>query len=201
MTDHYYSKNPQSKSSPKTWQTQIKKSIYTFTSDVGVFSKNEIDFGSRLLIEAFELPNVHGDLLDLGCGYGPIGVVLADQYKDRTIVMADINERALTLAEKNAQANGCTNTIIKKSDGYSGVRDFTFASILVNPPIRAGKKVVHQMLEESKNVLTNGGELWVVIQKKQGAPSAQSKMKETFKNVTVVTRKKGYYILKSIKVD
>lgn len=201
MTDHYYSKKPQSKSSPKTWKSQIKEKVYTFTSDVGVFSKNEVDFGTRLLIEQFELPNVRGNLLDLGCGYGPIGIVLADQYKDRTIVMADINERALSLAEKNAQVNRLTNTIFTQSDGFSNLNNFTFAAILMNPPIRAGKKIVHQMFEDSKRALKGGGELWVVIQKKQGAPSAQKKMKETFGNLTVVARKKGYYILKSLKVD
>src|SRR5699024_5896597 len=101
MSEHYFSIKPQSQSKPKVWSYQIRENNYTFTSDVGVFSKDEVDFGTRLLIEKFEKPSINGEFLDLGCGYGPIGITLADCYEDRNIVIADINERAGQLAVQN----------------------------------------------------------------------------------------------------
>lgn len=198
MTEHYFSQKPQSKSSPKQWNYRLRGKNYIFTSDVGVFSKNEVDFGSRLLIETFSQPEIPGDVLDLGCGYGPIGISIADFLEDRTIVMADVNERALELAEANAKLNNVSNVQFVQSDQYSNLQNHKFASILTNPPIRAGKKVVHGMLEGSKTALHKGGEIWVVIQKKQGAPSAIQKLESLFGNCETVTRSKGYYILRSI---
>ncbi|WP_188456372.1 class I SAM-dependent methyltransferase [Virgibacillus oceani] len=200
MTEHYFSQKPQSKSSPKTWNYQLKGNSYTFTSDYGVFSKNEVDFGSRLLIESFNEPAVDGDLLDLGCGYGPIGITLANCYRNRNVILADVNERALKLAEQNAKLNHVKNVSFVNSDRFSNIESHTFAAILTNPPIRAGKKVVHAMFEESKQALGVQGELWVVIQKKQGAPSAKEKLYDLFGNVEVVVRDKGYYILRTINV-
>ncbi|WP_249872533.1 class I SAM-dependent methyltransferase [Oceanobacillus saliphilus] len=198
MSEHYFSNKPQSKTSPRTWTYQLRGKEYTFTSDVGVFSKNEVDFGSRLLIEKFRVPGISGDLLDLGCGYGPIGIALADDFEDRSVVMADVNERALELAEKNASINKVKNISVIKSDGFSNLMDRKFAAIITNPPIRAGKQVVHQMFEESKTALLPAGELWVVIQKKQGAPSAMEKIKNRFGNVEVIAKNKGYYILRAL---
>ncbi|MFD0954115.1 class I SAM-dependent methyltransferase [Virgibacillus natechei] len=200
MSEHYFSQKPQSGSSPKTWKYQLRKSVYTFTSDVGVFSKNEVDFGSKLLTEQFREPSISGDFLDLGCGYGPIGIALADHYSDRNIVLSDVNERALSLARKNAAQNHVENTVFVLSDQFSNLTDLSFAAIVMNPPIRAGKKVVHQMLEGSKAALQDHGELWVVIQKKQGAPSTKAKLEELFEDVVVIARDKGYFILRASNV-
>ncbi|MED4018072.1 class I SAM-dependent methyltransferase [Sutcliffiella cohnii] len=200
MSDHYYSENPTVESDRKTWEYKLRDFTLSFTTDAGVFSKNEIDFGSKVLIEAFEMPLVEGDVLDVGCGYGPIGITLAKQFQDRLIKMVDVNERALQLAKQNAVQNEVENIAIKKSDALKGLeKSDTFAAILTNPPIRAGKKVVHEILETSYEHLVNGGELWVVIQKKQGAPSAIDKLNEVFEEVEVVLKKKGYYIIKSKK--
>lgn len=199
MSEHYFSQQPQSKSSPKTWSYQLKGKEYTFTSDYGVFSKNEIDYGSRLLITQFIESKVSGSVLDLGCGYGPIGITIANTYPNRKIVFADVNERALRLAEKNAVENKIQNVEFVKSDRFVNLADYTFASIVTNPPIRAGKKVVHAMIEESRSALDMNGELWVVIQKKQGAPSAKGKLMDVFGNVEVVARDKGYFLLKAVK--
>lgn len=199
MSEHYFSQQPQSKSSPKTWSYQLKGKEYTFTSDYGVFSKNEIDYGSRLLITQFIESKVSGSVLDLGCGYGPIGITIANTYPNRKIVFADVNERALRLAEQNAVENKIQNVEFVKSDRFVNLADYTFASIVTNPPIRAGKKVVHAMIEESRSALDMNGELWVVIQKKQGAPSAKGKLMDLFGNVEVVARDKGYFLLKAVK--
>lgn len=197
MAEQYFSQQPQSESSPKTWSYQLKGKLYTFTSDHGVFSKNEVDFGSRLLIEEFKEPDQHGDLLDLGCGYGPIGICVADHLSNRRVVMTDINERALKLARENAAMNHVNNVDLFHSDRFANLLDRKFAAILTNPPIRAGKKTVHAMLEESKLALLDQGELWVVMQKKQGAPSTKDKLQTLFGNVEVVARSKGYYIMRA----
>ncbi|WP_079525110.1 class I SAM-dependent methyltransferase [Halobacillus hunanensis] len=200
MSEHYYSKKTNAKSEERSWSFNLRGMLLNFTTDHAVFSKREIDFGSRLLIESFREPSIRGDLLDLGCGYGPIGLSLAKDLKQRHVWMADVNERALTLAKRNAGQNEIENVSIVESNRFASIQGKQFAAILTNPPIRAGKKTVHLMFEESRDALDNGGELWVVIQKKQGAPSAQTKLNELFGEVEVVEKKKGYYILKAKKV-
>ncbi|WP_272032731.1 class I SAM-dependent methyltransferase [Oceanobacillus kimchii] len=201
MSEHYFSNNPQSKTSPRTWMYELRGRTFRFTSDIGVFSKNDIDFGSRLLIEQFQEPQINGDILDVGCGYGPIGLSLAAEFNEREVSMIDVNERAVELAKKNASANNVTNVIIQTSDLYSAIDDESrFAAVVTNPPIRAGKKVVHQIFEGAKELLLPNGELWVVIQKKQGAPSAKDKLDDLFGNVEIVKKDKGYFILKAQSV-
>ncbi|MEC0299578.1 class I SAM-dependent methyltransferase [Peribacillus frigoritolerans] len=201
MTEHYYSHKPDVVSNPKFWDFTLKGRTFRFKSDNGVFSKKEVDFGSRLLVESFNLNEaVEGNILDVGCGYGPIGISIAAAYPDRTIEMIDINSRAVELSKENAASNGIANVNIYESDRFDKVASNQFAVILTNPPIRAGKSVVHEILEESYRSLVAGGELWVVIQKKQGAPSAMDKMEQLFGNVEVPVKKKGYYILLSKKV-
>ncbi|MCC9023898.1 class I SAM-dependent methyltransferase [Bacillus nakamurai] len=201
MSDHYYSEKPSVKSNKQTWSFTLRNKTYTFTSDSGVFSKKEVDFGSRVLIEAFQEPETDGDFLDVGCGYGPIGLSLAGEFTDRTIHMVDVNERAVELSNENAEKNEIKNVRIYQSDLFSNIDSAqTFASIITNPPIRAGKKVVHAIFEKSVEHLRTSGELWIVIQKKQGGPSAIEKLKELFDEVSVVQKKKGYYIIKAKKV-
>ncbi|KSU57416.1 16S rRNA methyltransferase [[Bacillus] enclensis] len=199
MTNHYYSSKPEVESNPQSIQFELRGHSFRFKTDQGVFSKKEVDFGSRTLIENFVLPETKGALLDVGCGYGPIGLALAKDFGDRTIHMVDVNERALSLAGENAKANGVENVSIYQSDRYQNVKEKGFAAILTNPPIRAGKDTVHSILSGSYDHLADKGELWVVIQKKQGAPSAMDKMEELFSNVEIAARKKGYYILRSVK--
>lgn len=200
MSEHYFSQKPQTKSSPKTWKYQLRNSIYTFTSDTNVFSKNQVDFGSSVLVEAFQEPAAIGDLLDLGCGYGPVGIALAGSFTERHVVLSDVNERALALATENAKKNQLKNIEVVKSDRFSNLEGRKFAAVITNPPIRAGKQVVHGMFEDAKEALTHNGELWVVIQKKQGAPSAMKKIQELFGDVEVVMKEKGYYILRAVNV-
>ncbi|MGX2957810.1 class I SAM-dependent methyltransferase [Peribacillus sp. JNUCC 23] len=200
MADHYYSQKPDVESNPKFWDYTLRGRSFRFKSDNGVFSKKDIDFGSRLLIETFTLDEeIKGSILDVGCGYGPIGLSIAASFPERTIELIDINSRAVDLAKDNAKSNGIANVSIYESDQLDSVEFDQFAAILTNPPIRAGKTVVHGILEKSHAKLTDGGELWVVIQKKQGAPSAMDKMEQVFGNVKTAVKKKGYYILVSKK--
>ncbi|WP_078543155.1 class I SAM-dependent methyltransferase [Litchfieldia alkalitelluris] len=199
MSDHYYSNKPTVDSKPMRLSFELRGHQFQFTSDSGVFSKKEVDFGSRLLIESFQLPSVDGSILDVGCGYGPIGLSLAKEFNDRKVEMIDVNERAISLSKQNADVNGIKNVAIYQSNLFENVVTEDFAAILTNPPIRAGKHVVHDILSNSHKHLKVGGELWVVIQKKQGAPSALEKLESIYSSVEVVLKKKGYYIIKSKK--
>ena len=199
MSEHYYSRNPHVKSEPKQWNAVLRDRNFTFETDAGVFSKGEVDFGSRLLIDTFRAPDVDGDVLDVGCGYGPVGLSIAFLLPDRSIQMVDVNERALALSETNAKKNGVSNTVIYSSDALDAVETQDFAAILTNPPIRAGKETVFKIYDQACEHLAVGGELWVVIQKKQGAPSTIARLEELFGNAEIVGKSKGYYIIKSKK--
>lgn len=198
MGDHYYSERPTSKSNRKQITVNIRGKTYYFLVDRGVFSKGGLDFGTRLLIESFRAPDVEGLIGDVGCGWGPIGITLASEYNDKKIVMVDINERAVELAKRNARNNNVKNVDIFQNDLLTGFENETFSALAVNPPIRAGKKVVFQLYEQAKNVLVQGGELWIVIQKKQGAPSTKKKLEHLGFKVVVVNRAKGYFVIKGI---
>ena len=154
-----------------------------FYTDAGVFSKKMIDYGSQVLLSTLDFQEGES-VLDVGCGYGPIGLSLA-KAQGVAVTMVDVNERALDLAKKNASRNGVEAQI--------------FYHVISNPPIRAGKKVVQQVITGSFEHLKPGGDLTIVIQKKQGAPSAKAKMEETFGNCEIVKKDKGYYILRSEK--
>ncbi|OZI13143.1 16S rRNA methyltransferase [Bacillaceae bacterium SAS-127] len=199
MANHYYSSTPESESNPIYWEYMLKNKTFRFKTDAGVFSKKEVDFGSRLLIEHFELPQTEGPLLDVGCGYGPIGLSIATQSSERLVHMVDVNQRALALAKENAELNRISNVAVYESDRLEAVVENQFAAILTNPPIRAGKQVVMDIFLQSFEKLAVGGQLWVVIQKKQGAPSAIKELESLFGEVETVERSKGYYILKAEK--
>ncbi|WP_175614703.1 class I SAM-dependent methyltransferase [Piscibacillus halophilus] len=201
MSDHYYSEKPTSKRNPSQFQTTLSSITLNFHSDEGVFSKKQVDFGTKTLVEHFKQPEGKGNLLDLGCGYGVIGITLAKRYPDHHVVMVDVNERAVELTKKNCEQNDVQNAEVLQSDGVAEVKDRQFNAVITNPPFRAGKKVVHQMVEDSFDVLNDQGELWVVVQKKQGAPSLKGKMESVFGNAEVVVRNKGYYVLRAIKFD
>ena len=166
----------------------------TFLTDAGVFSKKMVDFGSQLLLKCLEV-NQGETVLDVGCGYGPLGLSLAKAYGVQA-TMVDINNRALDLARQNAERNKVEATIFQ-SNIYEQVEG-KFDHIISNPPIRAGKQVVHEIIEKSKDFLVTDGDLTIVIQKKQGAPSAKSKMEDVFGNCEIVKKDKGYYILRSV---
>ncbi|MFC4803428.1 class I SAM-dependent methyltransferase [Neobacillus sp. GCM10023253] len=199
MTEHYYSRSQKVESDPKYWDFTLRNHQFRFKTDNGVFSKREVDFGSRLLIESYTIPEINGPILDVGCGYGPIGLSIAKANPDRIIHMVDVNERALELARENAVLNKIENVKIYESDRLLSVKEDSFSAILTNPPIRAGKKTVHDIFEQAYERLAARGELWVVIQKKQGAPSAMEKMKELFSNAEVIDKSKGYFIIKAKK--
>lgn len=183
-----------------------KESSFTFTyknhdikliCDHGVFSRNRVDYGTRVLLDTIDIKEAES-LLDVGCGYGPIGISLKKEYSHLKVDMIDVNERAIYLALKNSQINDLENINAFKSNIYENIHE-SYDLILTNPPIRAGKNVVSTILKESINHLNQKGRIVVVIQKKQGAPSAKKLLEETFGNCKVLNRDKGYYVLEAVK--
>lgn len=198
MADHYYTNKPMTAHDRKVLEVSLRGQPFRFVSDAGVFSKGGIDYGSRTLIEAMEIP-VDAKVLDVGCGYGPIGLAAARLATSGHVTMIDVNSRAVELAKENAAANRVANVTILESDLFSALDDKTFDVVLTNPPIRAGKETVHAIFEGAYERLRSGGTLWIVIQKKQGAPSAKEKLESLFGTVEEVTKDKGYRIYKATK--
>ena len=191
----YYAENPDAAHDIHELRVELLGHKMTFLTDAGVFSKKMIDFGSQLLLKCLEVEKGER-VLDVGCGYGPLGLSLVKAYGVQA-TMVDINNRALDLARKNAERNKVSTTIFQ-SNIYEQVEG-KFDHVISNPPIRAGKQVVHEIIEKSREFLKDGGDLTIVIQKKQGAPSARNKMEDVFGNCETVKKDKGYYILRSVK--
>jgi 16S rRNA (guanine1207-N2)-methyltransferase len=195
---HYYSKTQENvKSNPNIYTFNFHDYTFRFHTDSGVFSKEYIDYGTFAMLKAFIPNDIDGDILDMGAGYGPIGIVLSTLYKKHA-VMCEIKERAYNLNLENIEDNKA-DCVVFNSNLYEAVEGMEFASILTNPPIRAGKQTVFAIYDGAYTLLKQNGELWVVIQKKQGAPSSKEHLEELFGNCEIITRDKGYYILKSIK--
>lgn len=195
---HYYTENDDLISEPEQFIFNYRGKALTFVSDNGVFSKKMIDYGSRVLLEAISIDSNKKTLLDVGCGYGTFGIALKSVYPFLEIDMVDVNDRALNLARENLKLNNMSANVYL-SNTYDKVEN-KYDLIVTNPPIRAGKEIVTKILVESKKYLNLNGEIWVVIQKKQGAPSAKKNLESVFKKVDIVKRDKGYYILRAINL-
>ncbi|CAM4483958.1 class I SAM-dependent methyltransferase [Paenibacillus tarimensis] len=198
MSDHYYSRTPQTESDRKVYEAVLAGRTFRFVTDTGVFSKTGVDYGSRVLIDAMEFA-ADAKVLDVGCGYGPIGLAAAVKAPAGHVTMVDVNERAVQLSTENAALNHIDNVTVVQSDLYEAVTDMRFDVILTNPPIRAGKETVHRIFEEAVSLLVPGGSIWVVIQKKQGAPSAFAKLEMLYASVREITKDKGYRIFRAVK--
>ena len=198
---HYFQNDPNLASNLQKISFDIDGLHMSLWTDNGVFSKSRVDEGSFAFLKVLLPLGLSGKILDLGCGYGTIGLTIAMASPEASITLADINTRALALCEKNAQELGLSQRVtILQSDIYEKIEGH-FDSIVVNPPIRAGKRVTYAMYEGAKQRLIDGGSLFIVIRKAQGAPSASKYIEELFDNITLLKRDKGYYIYQAKKVD
>ena len=198
---HYFQNDPNLASNLQKISFDIDGLHMSLWTDNGVFSKSRVDEGSFAFLKVLLPLGLSGKILDLGCGYGTIGLTIAMASPEASIMLADINTRALALCEKNAQELGLSQRVtILQSDIYEKIEGH-FDSIVVNPPIRAGKRVTYAMYEGAKQRLIDGGSLFIVIRKAQGAPSASKYIEELFGNITLLKRDKGYYIYQAKKVD
>jgi 16S rRNA (guanine1207-N2)-methyltransferase len=203
MVDHYFTVTPESQHNLTKFTTSIRGQEFVFQTDAGVFSRERLDLGSRLLMESLELKKVTTPL-DLGCGYGPIGLMMAKELPHLKIYMSDINIRATELARENASLNGIENVVIKQGDGFtpwvqllnSGLK---FDLVVTNPPLRAGKETVLRLFKEAFDYLIPYGNLWTVIRTSQGAKSYLQELKVIFGCSEVVAIKGGYRVLKAQK--
>ena len=199
MPEYYYSTQPASSHHFIEFEINLRGVQLKMKSDAGVFSKNRLDTGTKVLIEALRLsPDIH-TILDLGCGYGPIGLVIAKLLPKATVYMSDINERAVELATYNAGQNAITNVVVKVGEGFSAFPERKFDCIVTNPPIRAGKQVIYPLIDQAYQALCDKGWLAAVIMTKQGAKSLEKKMVEIFGNVYEWEKESGYRVVASQK--
>jgi 16S rRNA (guanine1207-N2)-methyltransferase len=195
--NHYYTKNNNDlKSIEKEIYFKIRENNFHFITDNGVFSKSGLDFGSRLLIESV-LDVKKNKVLDLGTGYGVIGIVFKFFNPEANVYMTDINIRASELALKNTHLNKVVTEVLN-GDGFENI-DQSFDMIITNPPIRAGKDIIYALFEESYQHLNQFGELYFVMHKKHGVQSAIRKCSGIYQKVEVVCKKSGYHVIRCIK--
>ncbi len=195
MNDHYYTRNPASESRPVDCEYTYRDIPLTFRTDAGVFSKGEVDTGTDLLLKA--LPEkMGGEILDLGCGWGPIGISVKAAWPETRVTMADVNLRALDRSRENARRNGAEAGILE-SDGFAALEDRTFDAVITNPPIRAGKQVIYRMFADAREHLKPGGSLYLVIRKQQGAESCIRYLQTLFARVEKLDRSGGFWVLRA----
>lgn len=196
MNDFYYTASPQAEHDERLHVIQILGEPYTFWTDTGVFSKEGLDDGTRILLES--LPELSGRVLDLGCGWGPIGISLAKKNPQAELLLTDINERAVALAKKNITENRISNATVFCGDGLEAVTG-QFDAIVTNPPIRTGKAVLYPLFAQCMDRLTPNGAFYMVIRKQQGAPSAVKYLETIATQVERIAREKSYWVLRCRK--
>ena len=187
---HYFT-NDHVKSNEHEIDVIINNLKLKFIVDNGIFSKKGLDFGTRTLLENIDIKKIKGNVLDFGCGYGPIGIYI-NKITKANVDMIDINKRALALAKRNAKLND-VNVNVFESNIYENISE-KYHFIITNPPIRVGKKLLYEILFDAENHLKENGELWLVMNKNQGAKTLAKDLEQTY-DVTIVTKNKGFYII------
>ena len=193
---HYFENDQNLPSNLKKTTTTLFNQNFIFFFFFGVFAKHGLDYGSRLLLESLPYEELKGPVLDVGCGYGVLGIIV-NKKTNLDVDMIDVNKRALHLSKRNVKENKCININVFQSDCYENVTK-KYKTIITNPPIRAGKKIVYDILLNARNHLEPDGILYLVIRKEQGAKSAISDLKKYY-DVSIVSKSKGFYIISAKK--
>lgn len=197
MNDFYYTEKPNSQIREKEFTVAWRNKSLRFISVSGVFSfGDQLDKASRLLIENYTPSG--NTVLDMGCGYGAIGLFLKALYPQLVMTLTDINERAVEYTQKNAERNNLWVKVIK-SDLYEALKENRFHDIVTNPPVAAGKKVITQLIREAGDHLYSGGSLWLVAFHNKGGSTFKKIMEETFGNAEDVEKQGGIRVYRSIK--
>ena len=195
---HYFTNNENLKSNLRSIEYAVKNTSFVFYTDNGVFSKSNVDYGTDLLINTYlSYGKKTGTVLDVGCGYGVIGITV-NKINNQVVEQIDINKRALHLTEMNNKRNKTENKIYE-SNIYEQVTK-KYDVIITNPPIRAGKKIYMTMLREAYKYLLPNGELWFVARKDQGAKTIEKELRKNY-NINLIEKQRGYYIYKANCVD
>ena len=188
----YFEENKELKNNTQTIHINFNNREYKILTNDGIFSKDKLDYGSRLLLETIIKENITGKVLDLGCGYGIIGLVIADNFPKSKVDMVDITDRAIALSQKNTHS--LNNVKVFKSNIYDSITD-KYDYIITNPPIRAGKEIIKEFLIGAQSHLTSDGRLYFVMRKNHGVKTMINILKKYYE-VTIETRSKGFYIVK-----
>ena len=189
----YFEQDNNLKDEKKLLNIKFQNKNYKFYTNNGLFSKEHFDYGSRLLLTNIIAKKIEGNVLDLGCGYGVIGIILAKTYPRLKIDMIDITDIAIKTTKENAILNESYNANIFKSNIYSNITN-KYNYIITNPPIRAGKEVIRKFLINAKDHLTDNGQLWFVMRKNHGVKSIIKEL-SAYYNISVVEKSKGFYIV------
>jgi len=192
---HYYTDNKDLDSDRKEFEYYFDNEVFRFTTDNGVFSKKSVDYGSYILVKSIYQKNLGSSLLDLGSGYGPIGIILKRFNPELEAEMVDVNSRAVELCKLN-NSNNSTDIKVHLCDDIERL-DHKFDTIVLNPPIRAGKAVIYSLYDKSKKMLNEHGHLYIVIRKAQGAASSIKKLETLFTTVRTIARDSGYLVIDS----
>ena len=196
--EHYFTNNNTLESAIRTIKYENNGRVFTFFSDLGVFSKDKIDYGSRLLVDTIKKNESSvSSILDVGCGYGFIGITIS-AFFDASCLFSDVNKRALHLCDMNIKENHITGKTIESS-AYNNIEG-TFDIVVTNPPIRAGKGVVYGILKGAKNHLNKGGRLWFVMRKDHGVKTALKDLSDIY-DLEVMEKEKGFYIIRAKVID
>ena len=198
MGEQYFARRPKSRRRPEETRIAVQGHPFIFRTDAGVFSRGEIDCGTELLLAALEIGPCEV-ILDLGCGYGVIGIVASRLSEGGHVILTDVNERAIALARQNIAANEIENAEVRLGTLYEPVADMVFNHIVCNPPIRAGRGVVDRMIAEAPTHLLDGGSLWLVARTRQGADSLRRRMAEAFGSAEIVKRGSGFKVLRATR--
>lgn len=198
MGEHYFAARPDARHRRATLDVTLRGVSLRLATDAGVFSREGVDRGTELLLEALELGPCEL-ILDLGCGYGVIGMVAARLSEGGHVILTDVNERAVSLARANLKSNRIANAEVRAGDLYTPVAGLAFDHIVCNPPLRAGRRVVDRIVAEAPDHLQDGGSLWLVARTRQGAEALQGRMRSTFGNAEIVRRGSGYKVMRSAK--
>ena len=192
--EHYYSSHPTSEKKPGLIRTSLRGKTFEFTTAASVFSKKRVDTGTRLLIETMILPE-QGRILDVGCGYGAVGIVAASLNPASKVTMTDVNMRAVRLTQENIAKNKVANAEVRSGYIYEPVEGIRFDCILSNPPVSAGMDTVKAIVTEAKKVMTTKATLQMVVRSKIAGKSLPAAFEATFGNCTILARESGYRVL------
>ena len=194
MTEHYYAEQPQSEVKFGLIRTQLRGRPFEFVTASSVFSTKRVDLGTRVLIEAMQLPE-EGSVLDIGCGYGAVGIAAAKFNPNLHVILTDVNRRAVLLARQNAERNHARNVEVHQGNMYQPVQNQCFDCILSNPPVSAGMETVLALIQGAPVFLSCGGTLQMVIRSKIGKKILPNAFKEAFGNCGILAIESGYRVL------
>ncbi len=189
----YFEENNKLINNKKLITINFKDKYYKVYTNNGIFSKDKLDYGTKLLLENITKNNLAGNILDLGCGYGIIGIILASTYHNISVDMCDITDRAISLSQENTRNLNLKNINIYKSDIYDSVKN-KYNYIITNPPIRAGKDILRKFLLGAKEHLKENGELWFVMRKDHGVKSMIKELENIYE-IEIKDKSKGFYIV------